>query len=152
MQSIAINYGNGYKFHSPASRSGGVHVALPVRASHRFFQLTTGGEGVQTNIRGHAHFLLPQKIDGGVAKSKNEGVQTPLEHPTLAPLAAIYMRRSWTHKPCFPEYAREQRICIQSRLSRASRKRRLKRGKGFFASLSKAKNRTAIVFVTTRGP
>ena len=37
----------------------------------------------------------------------------------------------------FPEYAREQRICIQPRPSRASRKRRLKRGKGFFASLSK---------------
>ena len=30
----------------------------------------------------------------------------------------------------FPEYAREQKICIQPRPSRASRKRRLKKGKG----------------------
>ena len=37
----------------------------------------------------------------------------------------------------FPEQARGQRICLQPRPSRASRKRRLKRGKGFFASLSK---------------
>ena len=33
----------------------------------------------------------------------------------------------------FPEYAREQRICIQPSPSRASRKKRLKKGKGFFA-------------------
>ena len=39
--------------------------------------------------------------------------------------------------PVFPEYAREQRICLQPRPSRASRKKQLKRGKGFFASLSK---------------
>ena len=37
-----------------------------------------------------------------------------------------------------PEYAREQRICIQPRPSRASRKRRLKRGRGsLLRSLSK---------------
>ena len=36
-----------------------------------------------------------------------------------------------------PEQARGQRICLQPRPSRAIRKRRLKRGKGFFALLSK---------------
>ena len=37
----------------------------------------------------------------------------------------------------YPEYAQEQRICIQPRPSQAYRKGRLKKGKGFFASLSK---------------
>ena len=56
-----------------------------------------------------------------------------------------------TSLPNFPGYAREQRICIQPSPSRACRKKRLKKGKGFFA-WPQAKNRTAIVFVTTLGP
>ena len=42
-----------------------------------------------------------------------------------------------TQRCSFPEYAREQRIYIQPRPSRVSRKMRQKRGKGLFASLSK---------------
>ena len=45
---------------------------------------------------------------------------------------SMYSSVNW-----FPEQARGQRIYLQPRPSRASHKRRLKRGKGFFVSFSK---------------
>ena len=50
-----------------------------------------------------------------------------------------------------PGYAREQRICIQPSPSRACCKKQLKKGRGSLLC-PEAKNRTAIVFVSKRGP
>ena len=60
--------------------------------------------------------------------------------PDILHLVAYHSTIIWsqgstmlTSLPNFPGYAREQRICLQPSPSRVCRKKRLKKGKGFFA-------------------